>query len=511
MKSEMRDMTESLDWSQTPLGPRSNWPVSLRTVVDIILNSQMPMHLSWGKELIQFYNDANRLIIGDHHPLLGKSFFKTWPQIHEKMLPLINRVMSGEALYFSDFVGTICRNGNDEECHFSLSMTPVQDDEGKIAGVLTTHIETTQEIEKNKLLEYQKNELHNFFMQAPMPLVILEGEELRFVLANPPYEKMIGRSTKDKTVLEVFTREEVDHFMPIMMDVYKYGVPHIMREQPLNITDSNGNMVEKWLDVGFYPFKDINGKIKGQFAIVVDITNVVLAKQQIESALKSRDEFISIASHEFKTPVSSLKLQFQMFERNLKKGIPLTEEALNKMLNLSLRQIDSLSRLIEDLLDATKASNQRMTFKFKNVDLTSIAYDAITSVSQFAADHETPIEAHIEENVDLYCDPFRIEQVITNLLTNASKYGDYKTISIVVKKVNDKVKIIVTDHGIGIPPENHLKIFERFERGSVTKNYAGLGLGLYITKHIVDAHGGTIQLDSEPGQGSVFTVSLPIV
>lgn len=504
MKLSIKDQFETFDWSKSSLGPKAQWPISLRTIVDVILNSQMPMHMSWGPLGIQFHNDAYRSLIEDERgDLLGQTLKDTWADRLDLYQPILDHVLQGNSIYQKDHVGKIFRGGVEQDCHFTLSMSPVRNDEGIVAGILTTAVETTKEIN-------EMQELKHILEQAPLPISIVEGRENLYTFSNRAHDNLVGKQVQGKKMIEVFPAEEVEKGRYMREKIYQDKKPFLINEHLVNWVNDKGQNISKWFDIGFYPYLGRNQEVKGFFTIAADITEPVKARLLIEKALKARDEFISIASHEFKTPVSSLKLQFQMIERNMKKGIPFTDESLKKMLNLSLRQIEGLSRLIEDLLDATKANNERMSFKFQESEISTIVADAIGHVSDYLHDHETPLSSTVDESITLNCDPFRIEQVITNLLTNASKYGNYKPISLDVKKVNNAVKICVSDQGIGISEENFGKIFNRFERGDVTKNYAGLGLGLYITKHIVDAHHGSIDIQSKPGQGSTFTVTLPL-
>ena len=230
-----------------------------------------------------------------------------------------------------------------------------------------------------------------------------------------------------------------------------------------------------------------------------------------QSAIQARDEFVSIASHELKTPITSLKMQIQMMLRgiNVEKQQTPSPEKLFKALTSSSNQIDRLTVLIEDLLDVTRIETGKLTYKFEKVDLSLIVKEIMERFSEEAKYANIEFKVHLEEEVITFCDRYRIEQVLVNLLSNAIKYGSNNLIEVSVYKENGMAIIIVKDNGMGIAKEMQSKIFERFERAISSTNISGLGLGLYITKQIIDAHQGTIEVESELNHGSTFKVCLP--
>lgn len=230
-----------------------------------------------------------------------------------------------------------------------------------------------------------------------------------------------------------------------------------------------------------------------------------------QSAIRARDEFVSIASHELKTPITSLKMQLQMMLRgiNLEKNQVPPPDKLYKALTSSTNQIERLTVLIEDLLDVTRIETGKLTYKFEKVDLTLLVKEVMDRFSEEAKYAKIEFKQNLQEDVIGLCDRYRIEQVFVNLLTNAIKYGSNNSIEVSVFSEPGKAIIVVKDHGMGIAKGMQGKIFERFERAISSTNISGLGLGLYITKQIVDAHHGSIEVDSDLNVGSTFKVCLP--
>ena len=246
---------------------------------------------------------------------------------------------------------------------------------------------------------------------------------------------------------------------------------------------------------------------------------IVAAKQ--EKLLKkekehvaARDDFLSIASHELKTPLTSLKLQSQVMMRSINRNDP---EALSreKVTNL-IKQIDNqtsrLTRLVDDMLDISRIRTGRLKMQKEEVDVKEVLCDVIERLRpQFTKVTGNAPDVQIEEKITASWDRFRIEQILNNLFTNAIRYGNGNPIKVKVSRSGNIASISVIDQGIGIAPENVEKIFDRFERaGMSASEVSGLGLGLFITNQIVKAHGGTIEVVSSPGKGSTFTVHLPL-
>jgi len=228
------------------------------------------------------------------------------------------------------------------------------------------------------------------------------------------------------------------------------------------------------------------------------------AEEQLHAAVRTRDEFLSIAAHELKTPLTPLVLLLAQLQRGLRDN----GEMLS-LVDTARRQTARLGDLIEGLLDVTRLNEGAFALHRERFDLAELARGV---AERFHAQAESArCELIVEASGQIHgnWDRFRIEQVIANLLSNAFKYGRGKPIEMHIGHTDDGVRLSVRDHGIGIEKENVARIFGRFERAVSSRHYGGLGLGLYVASEIVEAHGGCILVQSEPGHGSVFTVLLP--
>lgn len=231
-----------------------------------------------------------------------------------------------------------------------------------------------------------------------------------------------------------------------------------------------------------------------------------------QKEIKSRDEFLSIASHELKTPLSAMLLQIQTALYNIR-TVSLANfsvEKLLKMLQGTEQQSKRLSKMINDLLNVSLIRTGRLELEKEHVDLGQLVKEVIDRFFEKAEREGCPIYLEVKEKVIGNFDKLRIEQAITNLISNAIKYGDHEPIEVRVEKKGNAGLIKVSDNGIGIPKDRQERIFERFERAVSNHNYKGLGVGLYITQHIIKTHNGKITLQSKPHMGSTFTIELPL-
>lgn len=237
------------------------------------------------------------------------------------------------------------------------------------------------------------------------------------------------------------------------------------------------------------------------------VKEITQRKSELERALNLRKEFISLASHELNTPLTSLKLITQMVKLRLSKGGSLDTSIINRLLETYDQQVKRLTRIVGDMLDISKMESGKLELEKNLVDLDKLIKDVVDFSSS-----GSPCPITYKSNGPVWgeMDGFRIEQVVLNLITNAIKYGQSNPVEIRLSKEHGEAIITVKDQGIGIPEDSRDRIFNRFERAVTSYQFQGLGLGLYIAKEIVQGHDGTIEVHSEPGRGSEFKVHLPL-
>jgi PAS domain S-box-containing protein len=247
--------------------------------------------------------------------------------------------------------------------------------------------------------------------------------------------------------------------------------------------------------------------------IILDITDKKRVEEALHEALFYRDEFLSIASHELKTPLTSLKLQSQLFKRLMARNDPDTYQPkrIERLIDQTDHQVTRLVRLVDDMLDISRIRTGKLSITKEMTNLSSLVEEVVNKFRpQFIQSDTRGITISQNDQVFYSCDKLRIEQVLSNLLSNAYRYGNGKPVSISLIKTADNVSISVADNGIGIAKENITKVFTRFKRAVPAREVSGLGLGLYIAKQIVEGHGGKIEVFSELGKGSTFSIHLPL-
>jgi signal transduction histidine kinase len=225
-----------------------------------------------------------------------------------------------------------------------------------------------------------------------------------------------------------------------------------------------------------------------------------------------REEFMSLVAHEMRTPLNTLFMEVQVRRAQLAKNnlSAFTPENLHKMLGRGERQIKSIIRLIEDMLDVSRIKNGKLSIQPGDANLSVLVRQVAEDLTPLAKEAGTVIQLEAETEVAGYWDAFRIEQIIINLITNAIRYGKGKPVQVALKREGELAIVQVTDHGIGISEHEQKNIFEAFERASGNEVRAGLGLGLYISRKLAEAHGGEITVLSQKDVGSTFTLRLPL-
>ncbi|WP_398494606.1 ATP-binding protein [Variovorax sp.] len=247
------------------------------------------------------------------------------------------------------------------------------------------------------------------------------------------------------------------------------------------------------------------------------VVQLQVTQRELERAVRMRDDFMSMVSHELRTPLNTLYLEAQLRQLHVSKGnlAAFTADRLPAMIERDQRQIRNMVRLIDDMLDVTRMRKDALSIQPKPTDLAQLARAVVENLRQQAEAAGSEISLQAPAELPGVWDEFRIEQVLTNLLTNALRYGGGRPVEMVVAQVGTGedgfARVSVRDRGIGIAAEDQARIFEQFERTEHSRKHAaGLGLGLYITRQIVDLHGGRIGVESAPGEGSTFSVELPL-
>lgn len=233
---------------------------------------------------------------------------------------------------------------------------------------------------------------------------------------------------------------------------------------------------------------------------------------ELERSLKMRDDFMSMVAHELRTPLNTLFLEAQLRGMQLDKGnmAAFTQEQLRKMVARDGRQIQSMIRLINDMVDVSRIRSGKLSIRPADTELAALLTRIVSDLAQRTEAAGATIDLHAPEPVAGVWDEFRVEQIIINLLTNALRYGGSKPVLVTLMQYDGLAEIIVRDQGVGISEEDQRRIFNPFERAGTKDVKEGLGLGLYIARQLAESHGGTLDVESAPNEGAAFRLTLPL-
>lgn len=377
---------------------------------------------------------------------------------------------------------------------------------GQVRGIVIHSRDITDQRSYEKILIEQQNLLKNLTDVMPSFISYVDSN-LRYRFVNSKYETFFKKSLSEihgRHIKEIIGEA---NFIPR----YPYFLRALRGESirfEIKISSPSGELRD--FETQYIPDFDYLGQVQGLVICANDVTEFRAATQRALDAARARDEFISVASHELKTPLTSLRLQEQVIKRRLlndNKSVGV--DKIIRTLENSERQTDRLIHLVDDMLDMSRMLHNKLQLIIEPVDLSQVMNDCIERLSYVIESSGSDLTPDIEPSVIGQFDGYRIEQIFTNLITNAIKYGCQKPIAVRLKKVGDQAVVNVSDQGQGIAKSDQERIFLRFERAS--SSVGGLGMGLYIARELARTHGGDITVESQPGIGSSFTVTLPLV
>jgi signal transduction histidine kinase len=509
---EMADLTRAFDWSRTPVGPVDEWPEALLITVNMLLASRHPMFLWWGDELIQFYNDAYRPSIReDKHPSgLGQKGRECWPEIWHIIGPQIDAVMTrGESTWHENQLVPFYRNGKLEDVYWTYGYSPVCSSTGDVCGTLVVCTETTYSVAARRELQKEQERLADLFQQAPAFFAVLSGPEHRFEMVNPPYQELVGqRVVLGETVRGALPEAEEQGFVTALDRVYRTGEPFVGRGTPIKLARGASQTLEtRYLDFVYQPRREADGSTSGVIVLGVDVTESKRAEQVlvVSEKLNAVGRLASSIAHEINNPLEALTNLIYLAQRA-------EPEDAKRFL---ARAEDELGRV--SAITSQTLRFHRQSTKPKAVMAAELIDSTLSLYQGRLANLRVRVERRDRTGRAFTCLDGEIRQVLSNLVSNAidavnpdggrllirSRGGcDWKTGRL-------GVVLTVADTGLGMSKDTMSRIFEPF---FTTKEVTGTGLGLWISREIVDRHEGTLRVRSRrelPGSWTVFTLFLP--
>ncbi|HWY54003.1 MAG TPA: response regulator [Terriglobales bacterium] len=548
---ELGRLIREHDWSQTPLGPIEGWPQSLQTSASICLASRFPIVLYWGAEYVVLYNDAYSTILGSKHPwALAQRCRDCWAEIWDTIGPMLESVVrTGEATWSDDLLLVLHRHGYAEECYFSFSFSPVRVEEGVVGGVFTAVIETTDNvIGERRLRTLRDLAARTIDAKSAGDACRVAAETLSENLRDIPFSALCAAATGEFQVV-CSSGIPMDHPLRSLLSEAHTPLSEKMRQvihsgqsleielQGLGCELPRGHWDAPPLKALLMPvsaagpdrspgvlvfavsprqmlderYRTFFGLVNRQIATSIADARSHEEERKRAEALAEIDRaktlFFSNVSHEFRTP---LTLMLGPLEEVLYGGkLPFQHYA---QLMMAHRNGLRLLKLVNTLLDFSRIEAGRVQAVYEPTDLASLTAD-LASVFR-----STVERAGMRLIVDcpalpepVYVDRDMWEKIVLNLLSNAFKFTLQGEIAVELRPAGKGVELSVRDTGVGITSEELPRIFERFYRvqNARARTNEGTGIGLAFVQELVRFHSGDLRVESAPGTGSTFKVSIP--
>jgi PAS domain S-box-containing protein len=449
-----------------------------------------------GPELIiETANDKILELWGKNKEIVGKPLYLALPEIKgQAFIQILESVFSsGEAFFGNGLKAFLYRNDVLKEVYFNFVYQPIKDETGKTNSIMVVANDVTEQVNARSLVEESEKRFRFLLNAIPQQVWTAKPDgQLDYVnqVVSNDFNKSIDAIVGYGWQKFIFP-DDLPNALKLWKASLETGSEYLVE---FRLLMSNGQYL--WHLARAVPLIE-DGKIK--FWLGTN-TNIDFQKNNEQK----KDEFLSIASHELKTPLTSIKAFNQMMKRT--KDV----DKLNSFVQKSAEHIFRLEKLINDLLDVTKINAGKMTYTMQQFSFKQMLQESIENVQHVAPSHQ--IIFNMADDINYFGDRFRLEQVVNNFLTNAVKYSPQAKTVIVNSKIEiNNLIVSVQDFGIGIAKNNLNRLFERYYReDNSAMRFEGLGLGLFISSEILKRHQGSFWIESEQGQGSTFYFSLPL-
>ena len=544
----------ALDWSRTPLGPASDWPQSLKTVVRVMLDSRYAMWMLWGPELTFFCNDAYLPTVGIKRDwVLGARSDKVWEEIWPDIGPRINHVLeNGEATWDEGLLLFLERSGFPEETYHTFSYSPVYDDDSRIAGMLCVVTEVTERLIGERRLRVLRDlaaraagmetvqeacdrligVLGEDAWDVPFAcLYVIEEDDAQARLAacaGPvpaalrPESVDLRDATPPWPLATVLASGEA---LSVPLPSGAHSVPSqlwsnaVSQALVLPVQRQGSLATVALLIVGVSPRRALDDSYRGFFdliaaqfaAAIVDAHQKEADRRRAEALAeidRAKTTFFSNVSHEFRTPLTLMLGPIEAAGAD-----PATPPQVRAGLELAQRNSLRLLKLVNSLLDFSRIEAGRLQASFESVDAATFTRDLASNFRSAMESAGIAFEVDCEPiDEPVFLDRDMWEKIVLNLLSNAFKFTFEGAISVRLRRDGSDVALEVADTGVGIPEEEIPRLFERFHRVESTtgRTQEGSGIGLALVHELAKLHGGQIEVSSTLGRGTTFRVRVPI-
>lgn len=544
---EVANLIRNFNWSRTSLGPIEQWPQCLIMAVNMVLQSPVPLMILWGTGGYMLYNDAYSAIAGKRHPeLLGSKVVEGWPEIADFNRKVMRECLAGKTLSYVDQKLALNRSHLHEVAWFNLTYSPIMGEDGKPNGVLAIVVETTDQVVNLREAEKLSAQLQAVIDSLPDGVYLaMQDAPRRIAHINQRAAEVLGYDSPDQVPRDI---DEL-HAQVAM----RYGRGKGKRITAKDSALLNGLLGKSVQRIGVEvhnpitgrrliirtagsPIRDKSGNIIGSVAVNTDLTKLYNLQEKAQKAVIQRrlltaktrllqeqneqltqlnatkDEFIALTSHQLRTPATGVKQYIGMLLQGYVGSLtPAQEECLEKAFESNERQLI----VIDEILRVARLDAGRTQVRKEPCDVVRLLQSVIEEQADKLDEHRLQLLTDFPAKpIVAEIDPTQLHMAIGNLVDNAIKYTQ-KQRKIWVRVCQDDssaVTIEVRDQGVGIAEKDLDKLFLKFSRIPNPHSVAvgGSGLGLYWTKRIIELHGGEITVRSKPGQGSTFSVRLPL-
>ncbi|HEY9627829.1 MAG TPA: response regulator [Coleofasciculaceae cyanobacterium] len=555
-KSEMAQRMRSHDWSKTSLGPVETWPQSLKTALRIMLTSSQPMWVWWGKELLNFYNDPYRSILGGKHPaMFARPGAEVWQEIWDEVHPRIEYAMlNNEGTYDESLLFIMERNGYPEETYYTFSYSPIPDDQGNPGGIICANTDDTQRIIGERQLTLLRElaartaDARTFdeactlsatglaanLYDLPFAMIYLvDAERQCAVLAgvsgidrtHPAVTELIDLTAASaESFAKVVQTQQVlliDDLATRFSDLPTGAWDRVLHQAvimpiaPSGATGRSGLLLAGLNPLRLFDdnYRNFMNLVAGQIAASIANANAYEEERKRAEALAELDRaktlFFTNVSHEFRTPLTLMLSPLEELSLSLTGRLqPDEREQLDLMHRNGLR----LQKLVNTLLDFSRIEAGRIQAVYEPIDLATYTAELASAFRSLIEQAEMSLMVECPPlPEEVYVDREMWEKIVLNLLSNAFKFTLSGSITVRLLWCKTHVDLVVEDTGVGIPSAALPHMFERFHRveNSEGRSFEGSGIGLSLVQELVKFHSGSIQVTSVLGEGSSFTVSIP--
>ena len=446
---------------------------------------------------------------------LGKSIAEVLPALSPEVLQLIQRVLATGQPVIDALLTGRTRATPGEDHHYLASYYPVRDEAGTLVGLGATVHDVTGWRTAELALHLSESRFRSLVM-ATAQVVWTTKAEGQVVEECPSWRSFTGQGPREELGwgwLEAVHPEDRTRVRQAWLEAMRhqraYQAEYRVRRPDGRFTPTLARGA---------PVFNPDGSLREWVGTNTDISSDKQAQEERERlleelrrAMRARDEFLTVAAHELRTPLTTLGLRLQTLWREARgeAGTRFAQRVLEQA-EAMRRQVKRLTNLVNSLMEVTRLGEGELPLELEHVELCTLVGRVAEGLAPEAARAGCTLTLETECEVRGTWDRARLEQVLIHLLSNALKYGAGRPVRVHVSRVEERARLTVRDEGIGIAPEHLPRIFGRFERAVSERHYGGLGLGLYMTRRLVEALGGTVHVESTPGAGTTFTVELPL-